>query len=247
MEGNIAPQADRGVRQWGGLAGVLGAVLVFSTFGIVGALVVPVAATPEELVARFPDIRAARTIENGLYLAAMVLWVMHVTALGQAVRARRPAAALFGQAVSTFGLVALAAGALPHLAAIPLSDLYRAPGVTAEQQAALVMQFQVTQGVFDALLVTGLLVLPAGLVSLGVAMRAAPAYGAGYGGLTIGLGAIAFASGVASLIEVSAVVVVGFFTLMAFHTVIGWKTFRTSREPAAALAPAGAHQPGMTA
>src|SRR3990170_5132571 len=114
MDHVIATETERSVLRWGGLAGVLGAVLVLVTFGIVGAFVVPVAVAPEELIARFPEIRAARTVENGLYLAAMALWVVHIVALGHVLRGQRLAPALFGRALATLGLVALAAGARPH-------------------------------------------------------------------------------------------------------------------------------------
>ena len=65
----------------------------------------------------------------------------------------------------------LAAGALPQVARSPISDLYHAPGATPEDQATLVLLWQATQGMLDALLITGLLLLPIGLLTLGVAIR----------------------------------------------------------------------------
>ena len=56
-------QSERSVLRWGGLAGMLSAVLLLVVFGIVGAFVGTDPAAPEGLVARFPDIRAARIVE----------------------------------------------------------------------------------------------------------------------------------------------------------------------------------------
>jgi hypothetical protein len=234
MDHEIATGTGRSVLRWGGLAGVLGAILFLVVFGIVGTFVGTTAGTPEELVARFPDIRTARIVENGLYLGVMALWAIHIAALCEALRGQHPAAALFGRVLATFGLIVLAVGALPHIATTPISDLYHAPGATSEQQATLVQLFLATQGIFDALLVTGLLVLPLGVIALGSAMRSTPAFGAMTGGLTIGLGVIAFASGVINLVEVSASVALGIFALIIFHFVVGWKSYRLSREPDAA-------------
>ncbi len=93
---------------------------------------------------------------------------------------------------------------------------------------------------FDALLVTGLLVLPLGLIAYGLAMRATPAFGTRFGGLTLGLGLIAFASAVINLVEVSDIAAIGVFALIIFHLIVGWKTYRLSTEPARALEPAWA-------
>jgi len=62
---------------------------------------------------RFPDIRAARTVENSLYLGVLLLWVIHCLALYRGLRRTSPTPALFGTALSILGLVVLAAGALP--------------------------------------------------------------------------------------------------------------------------------------
>ena len=68
---------DRRVLRWGGLAGILGGVLLIVTFVIVGALV-GIFAGPEAEVAAYPDVQVARTFENGLYLLAPVSYT-HLT------------------------------------------------------------------------------------------------------------------------------------------------------------------------
>jgi hypothetical protein len=246
MDHVLATQNERSVLRWGGLAGVFSGVLLLIVFGIVGAFIGTDPAVAEGLVTRFPDIRAVRIVENGLYLAVIALWFIHVTALYHALRGQRLAPALVGRALATLGLVALAAGALPHIATTPISDLYHAPGATAEQQAALVLLWQATKGMFEALLVTGLLVLPLGLIAFGLAMRATPAFGTRLGGLAVGLGLIGFGSALVNLVEVSEIAAIGMFTLIIFHLVVGWKTYRLSTQPARALEPATAIK-GMSA
>lgn len=233
---------ERSVLRWGGLAGVAGAVLLLTTFGIVGAFVGLEAADSEGYVARFPDIRAARIVENGLYLGAMALWAIHVAALYETLRGPRQASALFGRVLAMFGLVVLAVGALPHIATTPISDLYRAAASSPGTQATLAMSWQATQGMFEALLVTGMLVLPLGLVALGWAMRSTPAFGPWAGGLAIACGVVAFASGLVNLVEVSPSLAIGVFALIVCTLVVGWRMYRVSREPSRALEPVAAMQ-----
>jgi hypothetical protein len=223
-------QVDSTLR-WGGLAGVLGSILLILVFGIVAAFVGMDPMGPEESVIRFPDIRTARTVENGLYLVVLVLWVIHFLALYRVLRRSSPAAALFGSVLSILGLVVLAAGALPHIATAPISDLYHAPGATLQDQAALVLIWQATQGMFDALLVTGLIILPMGLIALGAAMPGAPAFGKGIGRTSVTLGVVALAAASALLVDVSPIAVVGLFALIVFHLVLGWKVHRLSMAP----------------
>ena len=85
-------------------------------------------------ISRFPEIRVVRTVENGLYLAALALWVLLALALFQSLRRTRPASALFGSALNIFGLAVLAAGAIPHVVTSRLSDLYHADGVRPDDQ-----------------------------------------------------------------------------------------------------------------
>jgi hypothetical protein len=72
---------DRGVLRWGGLAGILGGIIFILVFAIVIAFVGAEPAQPEGEVMRFPDIRAARTLEDSLYLVVLILWIAHFLAL----------------------------------------------------------------------------------------------------------------------------------------------------------------------
>lgn len=220
------------VLRWGGLAGLLGGALFIVVFVVVGVFV-GADPGPEGAVMRFPDIRAGRTVENGLYLGVLILWVAHFLALYRALRESSPAAALFGGVLGIVGLTVLAAGALPHAASVPISDFYHAPGTTAEDQAALVMVWQATLGIFNALLVTGLVILPLSLVALGWAMLGDPAFGKGYGRVSVVLGVVGLGAAVALLVDpLSFVAVVVIFALIVFHLALGWKVLSLSRPPA---------------
>lgn len=221
---------DRNVFRWGGLAGVLGGIVFIVVFVVVvvfvGADLTP---TAEELVERFPDIQGARTVEDGLYLLVLILWVVHFLALYRALRETRLASALFGSVLGIVGLTVLAAGALPHVAKLHLSDLYHAANASAADQASVVLMWQLTQGIFDALLIAGLGVLPIALLAIGHAMLGTPAFGKVLGWMTIALGAIGLLSAVVLLIDpLSSIAVAGIFALIIFNLTVGWKVYRLS-------------------
>jgi hypothetical protein len=130
------------------------------------------------------------------------------------------------------GLGVLAAGALPQVARTPISDLYHAPGATPEDRATLVLLWQATQGIFDALLVVGLLLLPIGVIALGVAMLGTPAFGKGVGGVSVVIGVLGVAAGVVLLIDPgSPIAIVSILALIVFHLVLGWKVYSLSKSP----------------
>lgn len=217
-------QPDSTLR-WGGLAGILGGVLMLITFGIVAAFV-GMDITPEQSLTTFPEIRAARTVENGLYLAILLLWILHSLALFRGLRQSSPTAALFGAVLSLVGLVLLAAGALPHVATAPLSDLYQAAGATAQDQAAVVLLWQGIAAVFDALLFTGLTIIPLGLLAFGTAMLRTPGYGTHIGWPTIALGVVGLAAAAAVLTGAPAMGALGILALIGFHLAVGRRTHR---------------------
>ncbi len=83
---------------------------------------------------------------------------------------------------------------------------------------------------FEALLYTGLVVLPLGLIALGKAMFAAAGYGPRIGGTTVALG-VGLAAATAVLVGVTDMAAVGVFALIGFHLSAGWKTHRLARAP----------------
>jgi hypothetical protein len=220
---------DNSVARWGGLAGIGGSVLFVVVFAIVAIFAGPEPAGPAGPISRFPEIRVARTVENGLYLAVLALWVPLALALFHSLRRTRPAPALFGSALNIFGLAVLAAGAIPHVVTSRLSDLYHADGATPDEQATLVLLWQANQGMFDALLLVGMLVMPVGVILFGLAMRRDPAFGKLAGNISLALGVIGLAAAMVMLVDpLSAVAAFGVFALIGFHLVAGWKTYRLS-------------------
>src|SRR5215208_2051328 len=185
-----AMDEEESVLRWGGLAGILGGIVFVLVFVVVIAFVGPEPVELEGEIMRFPDIRTARTVEDSLYLVVLILWIAHFLALYRALRGTRLAPALFGSVLGIVGLRVLAAGALPHVATAPISNLYHAPGATLEDQATLVLMWQATEGIFDALFGVGLLFVPIGYVALGIAMLESLAFGKGLGGLGVALGVI---------------------------------------------------------
>jgi len=203
-----------------GLTSIGGGLLFLFVFAWVIILAGPDPEGLEAPIARFPEIKNVRIVENGLYLAALALWVPLYLALYQRLKV--------GAALGILGLGVLAAGAIPHVATARLSDLYHAPAATAQDKATLVLVWQATQGVFDALLLTGLLLMAAAVVLLGLAMRADPGFGKAMAWSSTLLGAAALAAGIAMLIDpASPVAALGFFALIGFHFVAGWKVAST--------------------
>jgi magnesium-transporting ATPase (P-type) len=181
-------EQEKSVLRWGGLAGIVGSIIFILVFVIVGVFV----GDPGG-VERFPDIRTARTVENGLYLIVLMVWVAHFLALYRALRERGLAPALFGSALGVLGLGVLAAGALPHVATVPLSNLYHGAGAALADQAALALMWKATWGIFDALLFTGIAIEAAGILTLGAAMLGTPAFGRAFGWLSVILGGLGIA------------------------------------------------------
>ena len=89
-------QVHQGVFRWGGLAGILGSILMIAAFLPVGLFAGGFATTPAEAIVRFPDVWAAQAVEEVLYLAAIALMAVHFLALYRALRATSLAPALFG-------------------------------------------------------------------------------------------------------------------------------------------------------
>ena len=229
MSGQQPIERDLSILRWGGLAGMAGGVLFLAVFVLVGVFVGADPAGPAAPIERFPEIQLLRVLENGLYLAVLALWVPSYLALGRALGPMRPASAQFGGVLGIVALGILAAGALPHTATVPLSDAYHDPTATAAARDALVVAWQTTQGIFDALLYTGLAIMPASLILLGIAMLGSPAFGRRYGAASLVLGLVAAGSSVWVLLDPqSALAVFGVFALIVFHLATGARLFALS-------------------
>lgn len=223
-------EGKESVLRWGGLAGILGSLLLIFVFAIVIVFIGPDPVRIEEPIRQFPDVRAARTVENSIYLVVLILWVLHYLALYHALQRTSFAPALFGSVLGILGLGVLATGALLHVAQARLSNLYHAPGATPQDQETLVLLWQATQGIFDALLVTGLVILPISLLALGIVAFRAPAFGKGYGGMSMALGVMGLVAATVILVDPgSPIAIVGILSLIVFHLVLGRKVHKLSR------------------
>jgi hypothetical protein len=225
MELSQKAEQERSVLKWGGLGGMVGSIVLIIVFAIVAVFV---GSDPNEPMG-FPGIRVARTLEDGLYLAVMILWIPFLLALYRALRQERLAPALFGSALGIVGLVVLAAGALPHVTTLAVSDLVHAPGTTIDNAAAVEL-WKAAYAVFDALLIVGLILATIGVVCLGAAMIKNPRFGRRIGWTSVVLGvAGVVASSVSLWNPDSPAPVVAMAGLIVFGAAAGWKTYRLSR------------------
>jgi hypothetical protein len=225
-------EEEKSVLRWGGLAGMLGGILFILVMVFVEVLIGPDPTNLTEWVTRFPDIHMARVVENGIYLVALILEVPLFLALFWALRKTRLAPALFGSALGILGLVAMVVSTTPHVAHAPLSDLYHAPGATPGDQATLALMWQATWGIFNAMLYVGFFVVPIGFILLGVAMPGTPAFGKGFGGVSVVLGVVGLVAAVLQMVDpASPIGAFSYFAIIIFCLVLGWRVYRLSRVP----------------
>lgn len=225
MELSQYVEQERSVSKWGGLGGMVGSVVLAIVFVIVAVFV---GSDPNEPMG-FPEIRVARTFEDGLYLAVMVLWIPLFLALYRALRQKHLAPALFGSVLGIVGLVVLAAGALPHITTLAVSDLVHAPEATIGNEAALEL-WKAAYAVFNALLTVGLILTTIGVICLGAAMIKNPKFGRAIGWISVVLGvAGAIAASVQLWNPDSPAPVVTMVGLIVFGVVSGLKLYRLSR------------------
>lgn len=221
---------EKSILQMGGLAGILGSIIFIIVFIIVGVFVGEDPLVLEEFVTRFAGIKTARIFENGLYLLVLILWIPSSLALYQALKSKYPAPALFGSSIGIAGLVVTAVGALPHIATSQLHNLYYAPSATTQDQATIVLLWQATWAIFDAILIAGLAFMPISLLGFGIALLKHPDFGGLYGWLGIVLAFLGFGAISVSMVNPdspSAAIII--FGLIIFHFVLGWKLYKLSR------------------
>ncbi len=191
---------EQTVLRWGGLAGMLGPVLVVVSI-IILATFAP-ASPPatcgrpcyvDVSIAGFPAAKAALSVGYAGYLAAIILLVVFFVALSRAIQPVRLAPSLFGSVLGLFGLLLLAAGGLPGVAFGHLSDAYHAPGVSLQDQATLGLVAHGVQAILNETDTVGGILLTLGFVLLGTAMGSSTAFGKRRGGATVILGLAALA------------------------------------------------------
>jgi hypothetical protein len=223
-------EQEKTVLRWGGLAGMLGVIFFILVWVVVGVFVPPDPADLAGWVTRFPDIKGTRVVENGIYLVALILEVPLFLALYRALRKTSLAPALFGSVLGIVGLVVMVVSTTPHVAHAPLSDLYHAPGATPADQATLALLWQAIRGINDSMLYVGFFVVPIALILLGVAMLGAPAFGKGFGGVSVVLGVLGLIAAVLQMVDPASMTGAGsYFACLIFYLVLGWKLYSLSR------------------
>lgn len=221
---------EKSVLRWGGLSGMLGVLFLILVWVVIGVFVPPDPADLAGFVTRFPDIQAARVVENGMYLLALIMEIPLFLALYRALRKTSLAPALFGSALGIVGLVVMVASATPHVAHAPLYDLYRAPGATPADQATLTLLWQAIWGINDSMLYVGFFVVPIGLILLGAAMFGAPSFGKGFGWVSVVLGVLGLTAAVLQMVDPASMIGAGsYFACVIFYLVSGWKLYSLSR------------------
>ena len=216
--------ADPRLLRGAGLTGTVGSLLLLAVFGFVGALGLPDPSNAESLL-RFPDIQHARAAENLLYLAAVVLWAVHFDLLHRLLRAAAPVLSAAARTVGLIGVAALAAGALLNVATAPMSQAYQQ--AAEADRAAVVLAWQAGQGVLDAMLVAGALLLSVAVTLFGFALRRDLSPLLGWAAVALGTAGIAGAI-LAAATPPSALVAVGILGTLAFHLAAGIRWLRLS-------------------
>jgi hypothetical protein len=207
------------------LGGLLFILVPVTLFGFVP----PPPTDPAGLVMRFPDVRTAVAVGNGINFVVNIFVLALFLALYQALRRNSPAPALLGTVLSILSLGVLFTESATQVAFDPISNLYHASGTTPTQQATLALMWQATQGIFNELDTATVLLLSAGIIFFGIAMLKAPAFGKRYGWSSIVLGGASVIAGFffGTTSVVAAVVVIPIFIVLPF--LWGWKVYRLSK------------------
>jgi hypothetical protein len=223
-------EQEKSILRWGGLAGILGGIILILSMVVAVGFVPADPPTLTELVARFPDVQILRVAENVLYLLGLVSGLPLILALYFSLRKTSLAPALFGSTLSIVGLIGMIVSATPHVAHSPLSEIYHTPGTTLEAQETLGLIWQATWGVMDAPLYVGFFVGMLGFTLLGVAMFGSQDFGKSLRWVSVLLGAAGLVTALLQLIDpASDIGAVSFFAYIILYFVLGSKVFRLSK------------------
>ncbi|MBW0116037.1 hypothetical protein [Pseudonocardia abyssalis] len=218
--------ADRRLLRGAGLTGTVGSLLMLATFVFVGALGLPDPSAPETLL-RFPEIQYARAAEHLLYLAALVLWAVHLELLHRVLRVTAPVLSTAARTVGSLGSAVLTANAVLNIATAPMSRAYQQAAEV--DRPVVVLAWQAAQGVMDALLVTGALLLPVAVVLFGIALCRGLSPVLGRGAVVVGTAGTAAVVVVIATSSPSTLVAVSILGTLTFHLAAGIRWIRLSR------------------
>ena len=218
--------ADRQIGRWGGIAALAGVAGMVGAVAVVIAMGLPDASDVETLT-DFADLESGRIAEHFLYLGALILFALHVFTQQRLLSVAHPAAALFGTVVAAFGYVVLVASSVLHVTTAPLAELHSSPDTPAQDLTSIEYAWRGTQAVYDTMLATGLLLVPIGIILLGIAMRSTSSFGPRLGTFAIVFGLIGTVGAVVEIVdtevELSALSVLA---IVVFHLVVGLRTLK---------------------
>lgn len=217
---------DRRLLRGAGFTGTVGSLLLLAVFVLVGALGLPDPFTPDSLL-RFPETQYAGVAENLLFLAVIVLWAVHHELLHRLLRGTAPVLSAAARTVGSLGVAMLAAGALLNVSTATMSQAYQQ--AAEADRSVVVLAWQAAQGVMDALLVTGALLLPAAVVLFGIALRRDLSPILGWGAVVVGIAGTAAAIAAATDPPSMPLVAVSILGTLTFHLVAGISWLRLSR------------------
>lgn len=220
---------EKSLLRWGGLSGLVGGIIFVISIGYqIGVLGTQTTAAGDGPIIRFPGVQAEIAVGQTLFLIATVLFMPLFLSLYRALRNYNLAAAMFGAGVSFLGVAVLAVESEPNVAMASISAQYHAAGATAVQQAAAVVAWQSTQGMFNEFDTCAFAFLSAGLVILSIAMFGAPKFGKLLGGLTGFFGAAGLVSLVFFSVTSAGFSLFALLTFVVFPLLMGWKLYSIS-------------------
>jgi hypothetical protein len=223
---------ERSVLQWGGLAGMVGAIVFLVSIvyqvAFVGTNTTAAGAGP---IMRFPGVQTQIIVGQTLFLLGVLLFVPLYIALVRTLRGTSLAPALFGGLLSFLGLAVLAVESEPNVAMAQISAQYHAAGATAAQQANAVQIWQATQGMFNQFDTCAYVFLSVGFIILGIAMLKAPAFGKGFGLLSAAFGVAGLFALASFAVDSAGFSPFALLTFAVFPLLIGWKVYGLSKAP----------------
>jgi hypothetical protein len=221
---------ERNLLRWGGLAGIVGAVVFLVSIvyqvAFVGTDTTAAGAGP---VMRFPGLQTQIIVGQTLFLVGVLLFVPLFIALYRNLRGSSLAPALFGGVLSFLGLAVLAVESEPNVAMAQISAQYHAAGATAAQQATAVQLWQATQGMFNQFDTCAYIFLSVGFIVLGAAMLTAPSFGKLFGGLSAAFGVAGLVALASFPVDSGSFAPFALITFAIFPLIMGWKLFGQSK------------------
>lgn len=222
-------EQEKKLLRWGGLSGLIGGILFAAAFAFV---VIFLSSEPADLrgwMTRFPDIQMFRTIENLLYLSALLFAIPLFVSLFQALKRSHLPAALFGSVFAIIGITSMAIFATPHVAHYKISHIYETIELSVREQEAAALLWQAIWGVFDSGLYIGFFIYPIGFILLGLAMYKSEFFGKASGLTSLILGVLGFVGGVLQIVDpASPFGAFSYFMLIFYSFIFGIKVFRAS-------------------